>query len=133
MAATPILTQLTTISFNEAAIAGVTAITGIGSGSATEIPTTTLASTAKEFKQGLQDFGSFTVDMIRNQDDAGQVAISTALAAQTTASVIVTLPTSTLNVLTFNAFVTQFTTDVNADGVVTGKAVFRIVSAPAYT
>lgn len=133
MAATPILTQLTTITFNSATIAGVTAITGIGSGSATEIPVTTLASTAKEFKQGLQDFGSFSVDMIRNQDDAGQVAISAALAAQTTASVVVTLPSSTLNVLTFNAFVTQFTTDVNADGVVTGKATFRIVSAPAYT
>lgn len=133
MAATPILTQTTTISYNSQTIAGVMSITGIGSGSATEIPTTTLASTAKEFAQGLQDFGSFSVDMIRNQDDAGQVAISAALAAQTTNAVVITLPTSTLNVLTFNAFVTQFTTDINADGVVTGKATFRIVSAPVYS
>ncbi len=133
MTATPILTQTTTLSFNSASILGIISITGIGSGSTTEIPTTTLASTAKEFKPGLQDFGSMTVEMIRNQDDTGQLAISTALAAQTVASTVVTLPSSTANVITFNAFISQFTTDINADGVVTGKAVFRIVSQPAYT
>jgi hypothetical protein len=133
MAATPIKTQTTTISYNSQTIDGVMSMTGIGSGSATEIPTTTLASTAKEFVQGLQDFGSFSIDVTRNQDDAGQAAISAALAAQSTNTVVITLPTSTLNVLTFSAFVTQFTTDINADGIVTGKATFRIVSAPVYS
>lgn len=133
MTATPIATQLTTISFNAVTINGVTAITGIGSGDATEINITTLASTVKEFKQGLQDFGSISVDMIRNQDDLGQIEISTQLAAQATKAMVVTLPTSTSNVLTFNAFVKSFTMDINADGVVMGKATFRVVSAPVYS
>lgn len=133
MAATPILAQATTVSFNAVTVNGITSITGIGSGDATEINITTLASTVKEFKQGLQDFGSFDVEMIRNQDDLGQIEISTHLAAQATKTVVITLPSSTNNVITFNAFVKSFTMDINADGVVTGKASFRVVSAPVYS
>jgi len=133
MAATPILTQLTTMTFNAVTVNGIVSISGVGSGSATEIPVTTLASTAKEFKQGLRDFGSFTVEMIRNQDDLGQVEMFNALAAQATYTVVITLPSSTANVITLSAFVTQITTDINADGVVTGTATLRVTGAPVYS
>lgn len=126
MAATPILTQATTIAFNSQTIAGVQSITGIGSGSATEIDVTTLASTAKEFKMGLRDNGTVSITMIRNQDDLGQLELWNALGSQTGYTTVVTLPTSTANIATFTAFVQSLSTDVNADGVVTGTATLRI-------
>lgn len=133
MAATPILTQLTTVTFNAVQVNGVVSISGIGSGSATEIPATTLASTAKEFVQGLRDFGAFTMELIRNQDDLGQLEMFNAMAAQTTRTVVITLPSSTANVITVSAFVQSITTDINADGIVTGTATLRITGAPAYS
>lgn len=132
MAATPILAQGTTFTYNSQTVAGIVSITGIGSGSATEIPATTLASTAKEFRQGLQDFGDVTIQLIRNLDDAGQAALLAAMAAQSTNTAVLTLPTSTLNVCTFSAFVKQITSDVNADGIVTGTCVLRITGAPSW-
>lgn len=133
MAATPILAQDTTVTIGGTAIAGVRSITGIGSGSATEIDVTTLASTAKEFRMGLQDFGSVQIEMIRNQDDTGQLALFTNMAAQTSASFVVTLPTSTANVITFTGFVMSVTTDIGADGVVTGTATVRITGDITFT
>lgn len=138
MAATPILCQTTTMTFDDAggspvAVNGIKSITGIGSGSATEIDVTTLASTAKEFKQGLRDFGSIEVDMIRNQDDLGQVEMFNAMGLQATRTVIVTLPTSTANVATFEGFVQSISTDISADGAVMGKAKIRITGAVAWS
>jgi len=133
MAATPILCQATTMTFDAVAVAGITSITGIGSGSAKEIDVTTLASTAKEFVQGLRDFGSIDIEMVRNQDDAGQVAMFNAMASQLTKTIVITLPTSTANVATFSGFVVSMTSDINADGVVMGKAKIRITGAVAWT
>lgn len=133
MAATPILCQGTTMTFNSVAVNGIKAMTGIGSGSAAEIDVTTLASTAKEFMQGLRDFGSVDIDMVRNQDDLGQLEMFNAMAAQTTRTIVITLPTSTANVATFSGFVQNMTTDVGADGVAMGKATIRITGAVVWS
>jgi hypothetical protein len=133
MAATPILCQGTTMTFNSVAVNGVISITGIGSGSATEIDVTTLASTAKEFKQGLRDFGSIEVELVRNHDDLGQVEMFNAMASQTERTVVITLPSSTANVATFTGFVTSLSTDIGADDKVTGKATIRITGAVAWS
>lgn len=133
MAATPILCQGTTLSFNSQTVNGVVGITGVGSGSATEIPVTTLASSAKEFKPGLRDFGSVSIDLIRNQDDGGQLELFNGLASQLVATCVITLPSSTANVGTFSGFVQSLSTDVAADGVVTGKCTIRITGAVAWT
>lgn len=131
---TAILSQGTTFTFNSVALGGVRSVSGIGSGTASKIPITTLASTIKEWKQGLRDGGEFTVEFSRrNEDDLGQAAITAALAAQTTAAFVVTLSSSTANVITFNAFVVSFTSEVEEDGVVTGKAVFCQTSPSVYT
>lgn len=138
MAATPILAQGVTMSIDDSGsspvtINGIVSISGIGSGTATEIDVTTLASTAKEFKQGLRDFGSISIELIRNQDDLGQLEMFNAMGLQATRTFIVTLPTSTANVGTFEGFVQSLSTDINADGVVTGTAVVRITGAVAWT
>lgn len=130
---TAILCQGTTMSFDANAVGGLMSITGIGSGSATEIDVTTFASTAKEFVQGLRDFGSVSIELRRNQDDVGQAAMFTAMASQLTKQVIITLPSSTLNVATFQGFVQSLSTDLQADGAVTGTAVIRITGAVVWS
>lgn len=138
MAADPILAQGVTMSIDDAAsspvtINGIVSISGIGSGSATEIDVTTLASTAKEFRQGLRDFGSISVELIRNQDDLGQKEMFDAMGLQAVRTFIVTLPTSTANVGTFEGFVQSLSTDINADGVVTGSATVRITGTVVWS
>lgn len=130
---TAILCQGTTMTFNSVAVGGLMSITGIGSGSATEIDITTFASTAKEFTQGLRDFGSVSIKLRRNQDDLGQAEMFSAMASQLTRTVVITLPSSTANVATFTGFVQSLSTDLEADGAVTGTAVIRITGAVAWT
>lgn len=122
----PVLTQLTTLTFNSVAVGGIVSIIGIGSGTATEIDITTLASTAKEFTQGLRDFGSIEIELVRNQDDLGQLEMSNSLAAQSTHTIVITLPSSAANIATFTGFVVTLPSDINKDGIVTGKAKIRI-------
>jgi len=132
--ATPILAQGTTVTVEDGAastavIGGIISMSGIGSGSATEIDVTTLASTAKEFRQGLKDNGSMTFELIRDEDDAGQVELKEMEDAQATREFVITLPTSTLNVFTFDGFVTSLTTDIGADDVVRGTCTVKITGA----
>lgn len=136
--ATPILCQGVTFTFDDdtgtpVTVGGIVSLTGIGSGSATEIDVTTLASTAKEFRQGLRDFGSISIELIRDQDDVGQAEMFDAMGLQDVRTCIVTLPTSTANVGTFEGFVQSLSTDINADGVATGTATIRITGAVVWS
>ncbi len=123
-----IFCQHTTMTFNTVTVGGIKSITGIGSGSASEIDITTLASDAKETAPGLQDFGAIEVDLLRDQDDPGQSEMYDSAASQSTETIVITLPTSTANVATFQGWVQSLSSDINADGVVTGKAKIRITS-----
>jgi hypothetical protein len=131
--ATPILCQDATITFNGVTIGGVRSITGIGSGSAKEIDVTTLASTAKEFKQGLRDFGSIKIGLVRNQDDDGQQDCFEAQNSQETGTFVITLSDSTNNVATFSGFVVSLTTDINADDAVMGDLTVRITGGVVWS
>lgn len=128
-----ILCQQTTMTFNSVTVGGIRSITGIGSGTASEIDITTLDSTAKEFAQGLRDFGSIEVDLVRDQDDLGQVEMYNSMATQSTETIVITLPSSTANVATFSGFVQSLSSDIAADGVVMGKAKIRITGAVAWS
>ncbi len=129
----PILTQGTTVTFNSVSIGGVKSITGIGSGKAKAIDVTTLASTAMEYKQGLRDFGTLAIDVVRDQDDAGQAAVYTAQASQLTETVVVVFPSSTLKTATFSCWVESFTADAKADDIVLGVITLRITGAVVWS
>lgn len=129
----PVLAQGATFTFNSVAIAGVTGMTGLGSGKAKDIDVSTLASAAKEYRPGLQDFGSFTLDMIRSEDDLGQAAIATSLAAQLTHTMVIVLASGTIKTATFTCYVTSLTTDTASDEVAKGKAEFRITGAVVWS
>lgn len=129
-----ILSQGTTVTVEDGAastavIGGIVGMSGIGSGSATEIDITSLASTRKEYRQGLQDNGTLTFELLRDEDDAGQVELREMQAAQATREFVITLSSSTLNVLTFNGFVTSLTSDIGADDIVRGTCAVKITGA----
>ena len=130
--ATPILAQGTTVTIGDgesgtATVGGVISIAGLGSGSATVIDVTTLASNnSKEKRQGLRDNGQVTLELIRNNDDSGQAELLEMWGSQATREMVITVPTSTLDIFTFNCFVTQLTTDIGSDDVVRGQCVLEI-------
>jgi hypothetical protein len=142
MAAPAIKTQGTTFSIDDDAgspvtIAGVMSVSGIGSGEASQIDVTTLASAAKEFRMGLQDFGSFTMNFIWNLDDTGQAEMLDAMDKQSQRTFIATLPATdpsvTLNVWTAEVFVLKMEASIEADGVVMGTATLRVTGEPTWT
>jgi len=111
-------------------IANVTGIKGFD-GQASEIDTTHLLSSAKEFQLGLQDFGNVTVDVLLINADAGQIGLRKLKASATAAPFTITLADGT--VATFMAFVKEFSFDgVKPDGAVTGEITLRVTNAPAW-
>ena len=122
----------TTVSYNSQTVGGVISFSGFD-GAAADKDRTTLASTAKEYAPGLQDNGEFTLDLFRDGDDAGQAAILTALSAQSTNTMVVTLPTSTLNVATFSAYVKSLSSVGAVDEDVKGKVAFKITGAVTWS
>ena len=118
--------QSTVVTFNSIVVGGVTSVS-FGDGTATDIDITTLASTAKEFRQGLQDFGDCTIELLRDPDDAGQVDLLAQKALQASQTVEVKYnDASTLDAATFTAYVKSLSTVTNADGVLTGTATLKI-------
>lgn len=71
-------------------------------GQAGELDVTDMDSTAKEFLIGLQDWGTFSFDVNRDQNDAGQQAVDASKRAGTQKSYKLTLPNNKTK--TFNAY-----------------------------
>jgi predicted secreted protein len=89
--------------------------------SASKIDVTDLDSTAKEYRTGLVDNGTFSADIHILETDAGQAAVLAAFAASSVNSYKVVTPAKTR---TFNASCLKFPTipDAAVDGVQTGSA-----------
>lgn len=137
MAAPAILTQGTTITFHAVTVNGHQSLSGIGSGVAKKIDVTTLASTAKEFRMGLQDWGDFTMKFIWNLDDLGQAEMFAYKDSQSVAAMVITFPatnpTVTANVFTANVYCLQMQADADADGVLQGTATFAVTGEPVWS
>lgn len=120
---------------------GVSAQTTVGGvvsfsladGEASDIDVTTLASTAKEYQQGLQDFGEFTFELIRDLDNAGQAELLEMKAAQEIREFVITFPAGTLNVGTFDGYVKSLNIDGGVDEVLRGTCTVKIDGAIAWT
>lgn len=100
-------------------------------GSADEIDTTVLASTAKEFRLGLQDAGTMSVAGHWVQGDAAQAVIKAAASDKKTRLIRVTFNDgSTFAGL---AFVSQRSWDAQVSGVVSATFNFRLTGATLET
>lgn len=109
----------------DTAIGGVVSFSGLD-GEASEIDTTNLSSTAKEYALGLKDYGSFSMEVQTDYADAGQDLLRAA--GTTTKTFRVTLPDATT--ITF-AGVVKNADAINGgvDGIVTGSVSIKISGA----
>jgi len=111
-------------------VGGIVSFSGFD-GEASDIDITTLASTAKEFRQGLQDFGNFSIELFRDPSDVGQAEMETARAAQATRECVLTLDSG--DIATFDAYVKSLTSSGAVDDVINGSANLKITGAVTWT
>jgi hypothetical protein len=116
----------------EQTMTAVSEVKSVGgfNGQATEIDVTHLRSTAKEFLQGLQDFG--TVDLnLSLITDTGQARLRTLKATGAAAAFDLTL--SDGKVAAFVAFVQSLSFDaLTPDSSVTSSSTLRVTGEPAW-
>lgn len=131
--ATAIDAQGTTFTINGQLVGGIQSYSGFD-GEASDIDITTLDSTAKESRQGLQDFGNFTMELLRDPNDVGQDELLTQKAAQTSSTCVLTLPDDVvLNVATFTAYVKSLSIEGSVDEVNKGTANLRITGSVVWS
>lgn len=125
--------QGTTFTINSQTVGGVISFSGFD-GEAADIDVTTLASTAKEYRQGLQDFGNFSLEVNRDPDDAGQAQALTQKAAQTTSTCVLSFTdVATLNVATFTAYVKSVSLSGGVDDVARGTINMKITGSVVWS
>lgn len=98
-------------------------------GSAPEIDTTNLSSTAREFNMGLPDEGNVTLEVFMDTGDAQQTNLRTVRASQTIGNYRITLTDSPASTLTFAAYVTGFSLGIAIDEVIKATITLRITGA----
>lgn len=111
-------------------VGGVVSFQGFD-GEASEIDVTTLASTAKESRPGLQDFGAFTLELMRDPSDAGQAELEDSKANQDVRTCVLTLPGG--DIATFDAYVKSLTASGGVDAVVTGSCAMKITGSVVWS
>lgn len=111
---------------------GVSQVTNLQGfdGQSSEIDTTNLASSAKEFLLGLQDFGQVTLSLFQISD-TGQTRLRAIKAAQSIVPFSITLSDGTI--AAFMAGVKAYSfTGVKPDGAVGNDVTLRVTNAPAF-
>lgn len=125
--------QGATFSINSQTVGEILSFSGFD-GVAADIDISSLASSAKEYRQGLQEYGDFTIEVNRDPDDAGQAEALAQRAAQTSSTCVLTLPdTVTLNVATFTAYVKSISTNGGVDDVVRGTITLKVTGAVVWS
>src|SRR3954466_4489659 len=99
-------------------------------GKAAEIDVTHLQSTAKEFLMGLQDFGSFSIEVSYLPADAGQVAMRAAKASRDRQIFRCTFSDSSTAV--FNGYVLSNPVSGGVDAKVNGSFDIRITGSVTF-
>jgi Lambda phage tail tube protein, TTP len=111
------------------AVANVRSFSDFESGSAAEIDVTNFASTAKEYRLGLVDNGSFTLACDHSNADAGQAALQARRIDGAAVNMKVILPSGTTPTASFSALVKKFTKSAAVDGVVSASVDVRVNGA----
>lgn len=93
-------------------------------GSVSELDKTNMRSNAMEYAAGLQDFGSFSINIDVDNSDAGQLALRAQKTAASTKAFKLVLPNSKLRV--FNQFVKKFSESGGVNAIVKSSVDLRI-------
>lgn len=125
--------QGTTFTINSILVGGIQSYSGFD-GEAADIDITTLDSTAKEYRQGLQDFGNFSIELLRDPNDVGQAEMLAQKLAQTSSTCVLTLPDDVdLNVATFTAYVKSLSIAGSVDEVNKGTGNLKITGTVVWS
>lgn len=133
--ASPINSQGTTFTFNDGTAAqvvgGISGYSGFD-GESSEIDVTTLSSSAKEFIVGLEDFGTFTLELSQaDVSDVGQAALRLAKTSRDVRECVLTLTDG--SVFTFDASVKSFSIAGEVDGADKSTVNLRVTGLPVLT
>lgn len=99
-------------------------------GSVSELDKTNMRSGAMEYAAGLQDFGSFSINIDVDNTDAGQLALRAQKTAASTKPFKLVLPNGRLRV--FNQFVKKFSEAGGVNAIVKGSVDLRITGVVNY-
>jgi|TARA_Y100000034_G_scaffold28640_2_gene34443 hypothetical protein len=102
-------------------------------GSATEIPISTLDSTAVEVAMGLMDEGSISLNMVLDPANAQQTGLRTDRTAKTLRNFKIVMTDGSATTLDFAAYVTGFSLDASGDEVWRASITLRISGAVAWS
>lgn len=111
-------------------IANVHDYTGFD-GSASEIDVTNLQSLAKEYNQGLEDFGQFSMNLDIDNTDPGQIAARAAKTSQAKTYFQIIMRNSKSRIIF--GFVKKLSEAGAVDGVVKGSCDIRISGRPSFS
>lgn len=111
------------------AIANVRSFSDFESGSSAEIDVTNLSSTAKEFRLGLVDNGSFSMTVDHSNADSGQAAAQARRLDGAAVNMKVILPSGTTPTASFSGLVKKFTKSAAVDGIVSASIDVRVNGA----
>lgn len=114
------------------AIGQVVSVSGIGSGSASEIDVTHLSSTAKEFLLGLKDEGEISVTLNLDTADTYQTQLRTARDNNTLTNFEFDLTEDTPTTISFAAYVKTFGIGVAVDDKITLEVSLRVTGAATW-
>ena len=113
-------------------IAEVKSFSGPG-GEASEIDVTSLDSTGKEFRLGLQDEGNITLDCLLVPGDTAQEGLRADRAAGTVRNFKLILPDTATTTLSFAALVKGFSIAGGVDDVVSASVSLRVTGAVTWS
>lgn len=101
-------------------------------GESSEIDTTHLLSTAKEYLLGLQDFGNYSLGVFMpSPNDTGQTRLRTLKASASTSAFLITLASA--QTAAFMALVKSFAVDaIEPDGTVQASINLRVTGEPSF-
>jgi len=95
-------------------------------GTAAEIDATNLASTAKEIRQGLVDYGQMSFECDHDNADAGQAALLSAYSSSVVKTFKVVLPAGTTPTASFSGYTKKFAMVLGVDQIIRRQVDVRI-------
>jgi len=125
-------TQGTVLNWNGAPVGEVFDVSGLSAPS-NKINITSFADTIMQYRPGRRKAADFTFSVNYNPDNVVQTAIEADRQADTEREVVLILPEGTINTITFDARVMNWTLSAGDDDIYKAQITLKITSIPLRT
>ncbi len=122
----------TVLTWNAAPIGEVTNVSGLSSPT-NKISIASFADVVMKYRPGRRKAGDFVFDVNMNPDDTSQAALETDRQADTERAVTLVTPEGTIDTITFNARVMNYTFSADDDDIYKAQVTLKITSIPTRT